>query len=91
MTKSDLLMKIQADLLAKTVLRAKMTESTAFGAAYAAGLAINFWGEQTLSSILSNVGGHDVFSPTMSSLERDRIFERWEDAVARSLNMSQFV
>ena len=89
MTKSDLLMQIQADLLGSEIRRAKMTESTAFGAAYAAGLSIDFW-ETDLNTIRANQGGYDVFTPTMSEQLRSSVFARWDDAVKRSFDLSKF-
>ena len=84
MTKSDLLMQIQADLINAEIRRNKMTEATAFGAAYAAGLAVNFWDEQMFTH------KHDVFKPRMGEEERRRTFARWEDAVERSFDLAKF-
>ena len=66
-----------------------MTESTAFGAAYAAGLSIDFW-ETDLNTIRANQGGYDVFTPTMSEQLRSSVFARWDDAVKRSFDLSKF-
>ena len=94
MTKSDLLMQIQSDLLNTVIMRNRMTESTAFGAAYAAGLAIGFWetkpSENPIISLIESQPGADIFIPQMTGDERDKIFARWNDAVARSFDLAQF-
>jgi len=89
MTKSDLLMQIQADLLGTKILRNRMTEATAFGAAYAAGLSVNFW-DKDVRGVISNQEGHDVFNPQMGDQERGKIFSRWHDAVIRSFDLAKF-
>jgi glycerol kinase len=90
MTKSDLLMKIQADILDVEVKRTSMTETTAFGAAYAAGLSVGFWDDVSLDEIKSHQGGYDSFTCSMNDLERSKTFFRWEDAVKRSLDLAKF-
>ena len=90
MTKSDLLMKIQADLLNVEVIRTRMTETTAFGAAYAAGLSIGFWGDVSLDTIKQHQGGYDSFLPSMNEKDRRKTFLRWEDAVSRSFDLAKF-
>ena len=90
MTKSDLLMQIQADVLGAPVKRARMTEATAFGAAYAAGHSIGFWEGAPVQDIKALQEGYDSFVPTMSAEERGRTFARWEDAVKRSFDLSKF-
>lgn len=94
MTKSDLLMQVQADLLNTVIMRNRMTESTAFGAAYAAGLAIGFWdikpSEQPITSLIETQPGSDIFIPQMSHEQREKIFARWNDAVHRSFDLAKF-
>ena len=87
MSGSDLLMQIQADLLNREIKRTKMAESTAFGAAYAAGLAIGFWEGRVVRAIVNE---HDSFYPAMSEEVRVATFVRWDDAVTRSFNLSKF-
>jgi glycerol kinase len=90
MTKSSLLMQIQSDFLNTTVRRARMAESTAFGAALAAGMKVDFWEGLSPKDIVARQAGYDHFAPSMSEEERVAAFTRWEDAVKRSLNLGQF-
>ena len=78
----DLLCRFQADLLGVDVLRPKVRETTALGAAFAAGLGAGVW-EST--DELADVWQLDArFSPEMDAAERDRRYGRWRQAVARS-------
>jgi len=80
----NLLLQIQADLLQVPVERPAMVESTAFGAAALAGLAVGFW--KTLDEI-SNVRKIDrVFEPSISKDEAESRFTKWQQAVERSKN-----
>ena len=91
MTKSSLLMQIQADLLDTKVKRARMAEATAFGAAYCAGLSVGFWEDyESVKKISAQQSGYDEFLPAMSEETRQEAFKRWEDAVSRSFDLSQF-
>lgn len=92
MTKSDLLMQMQADLLNIPIQRARMCEATAFGAAYCAGLAINFWEGKDVKRLIENSQseGYDEFVPRMSESDRVGVFARWQDAVERSYDLSKF-
>ena len=94
MTKSDPLMQVQADLLNTVIMRNRMTESTAFGAAYAAGLAIGFWdmkpSDNPIVSLIETQPGSDIFMPQMTMEERGKIFARWKDAVNRSFDLAKF-
>jgi glycerol kinase len=81
-TANNLLMQIQADLLGVPVVRPKVLETTALGAAYLAGLAVGFWNDP--SAIAQNWQVDRVFTPTLS---RDRAVEMmagWAKAVERS-------
>ena len=81
-TANNLLMQIQADLLGVPVVRPKVLETTALGAAYLAGLAVGFW--RDASDIQRNWQVDRVFEPTLS---RDRAAEKmagWTKAVERS-------
>lgn len=81
-SKNDLLMQFQADILDVPVVRAAVTETTALGAAYLAGLAVGFWRDT------SEVSGHwraeRRFEPRMSRGQAGRLRERWEEALTRS-------
>jgi glycerol kinase len=88
LTVSDQAMQIQADLLGKPLLRAKMPEATALGAAFAAGLAVDVWKKPTdISAILERAGGADRFDARIDSQAREMAQKRWFDAVQRSLNL----
>ncbi|HEX9395120.1 MAG TPA: glycerol kinase GlpK [Burkholderiales bacterium] len=79
---NDLLMQIQADLLGVPVLRPKVLETTALGAAYLAGLTVDLWKSR------EEVAGHwqleRRFEPNMDSSKRKTLMERWRDAVSRA-------
>jgi glycerol kinase len=80
---NDSLMQFQADILGVPVVRPAVTETTALGAAYLAGLAVGFWGDQ-LSAI---AGGRDRrFEPAMPTSQARSLRERWNEAVARAKN-----
>ncbi|MEZ0326056.1 MAG: glycerol kinase GlpK [Fimbriimonas sp.] len=79
---NDFLMQFQADILGTTVVRPKITETTALGAAYLAGLGCGFWTSQQLE------GQWEVdrrFEPQMSTSERETLYDGWKMAVNRSL------
>jgi glycerol kinase len=81
---NDLLMQFQADLLGVPVVRPQVTETTALGAAYLAGLATGFWaGPEELRAKRQN----DVrFEPRMNATERGARRARWQRAVERARN-----
>ncbi|XP_043198995.1 glycerol kinase-like [Amphibalanus amphitrite] len=82
-TANGLLMQLQADLLGITVVRPTMPETTALGAAMAAGAAdgVSVW---SLSSDELSRGATDTFQPQIGDDERDLRFDRWQEAVRRS-------
>lgn len=79
---NDLLLQIQADLLSCDVVRPKVLETTALGAAYLAGLAVGFWG--SLDEIKNQWQEDKTFSPKMDPEERDKMIGQWKRAVGRS-------
>jgi glycerol kinase len=81
-TASNLLMQVQADLLGVPVVRPKVTETTALGAAYLAGLAVGFWKDE--ASIAALWSRERVFEPTLSADERRERLLEWKRAVERS-------
>jgi glycerol kinase len=83
MTANDLLMQFQADLLGVDVVRPGITETTALGAGYGAGLAAGIW--TNLSEISALWVESARWSPVMSSAERGTLIDRWRQAVERSL------
>ncbi len=81
-SRNNLLMQMQADLLGVPVVRPKMTETTALGAAYLAGLALGTWSD--FDQVRQKWQEDRRFEPSMSASERERIKERWVEAISRS-------
>ena len=79
---NDLLMQIQADLLGVAVVRPKVLETTALGAAYLAGLAVGYWRDE--SDITGNWQIERRFEPAMSRDQAAALTTGWEKAVARA-------
>ena len=82
MVVNDTLMQFQADLLGVPVIRPKVTETTALGAAYAAGLAVGFW--PSLEALRKLWQQDCQFAPQMSVLQREKMHKGWLKAVERS-------
>lgn len=82
-TANPYLMQFQADILARPVIRPRIAETTAMGAAMLAGLASGVWKSPAQLDRL-RVGG-SVFKPKMAGAERDKLLAGWRDAVARVL------
>jgi len=82
--KNDLLMQFQADIAGVPVVRPEVTETTALGAAYLAGLATGFW--SGLDEISSLWRAERRFEPAMQASKRDALIGRWHQAVERSLH-----
>ncbi|MDQ3989446.1 MAG: glycerol kinase GlpK [Actinomycetota bacterium] len=84
MVGNELLMQFQADVLDVPVIRPVVRETTALGAAYAAGLAVGFWaGEQ---DIRANWAMDKQWDPAMDPGRRDELYSRWRKAVSRTLD-----
>lgn len=84
MTANDKLMQFQADILGVDVVTPKVAETTALGAAYAAGIAVGFWnGEQ---DVIDNWQEGKRWSPTMEDAERERQMRLWKKAVTRTFD-----
>jgi glycerol kinase len=84
---NDLLLQIQADLLGVAVVRPSITETTALGAAYLAGLAVGFWQDESELSALWQVDRR--FEPGRSADWRAAALAGWRRAVQRSLNWAE--
>jgi glycerol kinase len=85
MTNSDLCMQIQADLLGIPVVRPEMRETTALGAAIAAGLAVGVWkSTNDLSGV--NTAGQFIFEAQNTPQDRETRYAQWKKALQRSLN-----
>lgn len=83
MTVNELLMQFQSDILDVPVVRPKIIETTALGAAYAAGLAVGYW--KSTQDIVENWQVSQRWHPRMPVEESTRLFRSWEKAVQRSL------
>ena len=79
---NDFLMQFQADILGVPVERPVVTETTALGAAYLAGLAVGYWG--SMSEIERQWQIEKTFEPQMSEDERESLYEGWRKAVGRA-------
>jgi glycerol kinase len=84
MTANDLLMQFQADVLGVPVIRPEVAETTALGAAYAAGLAVGFWSDQ--DELCERWAEGRRWEPRMAEAAREREYARWRRAVERSLD-----
>ena len=81
--RNNLLMQFQSDLLGKKVIRPRVTETTALGAAYLAGLAVGYWG--SIAEIEEQWQAEHIFEPTEERTQIDKAITGWEDAVRRVL------
>lgn len=84
MTHNNLLMQFQADILGVGVVRPAVAETTALGAAYAAGLAVGFW--SNLDELRANWHVSHVWEPKMAAADRDRLYAMWKKAVTRTFD-----
>jgi len=82
MVENDLLMQFQADILNIPVLRPVIKETTALGAAYAAGLAVGFYTD--LEDLRHNWAVDQRWEPRMDETQREEYFRQWKKAVTRS-------
>ena len=82
-SRNNLLMQFQADLLGASVVRPEVTETTALGAAYLAGLAVGFW--SSLDELRSQWKAERVFSPEMPQEKVEKAKAGWAEAVGRTL------
>jgi glycerol kinase len=84
MVANELLMQFQADILDVPVVRPRITETTALGAAYAAGLAVGYW--RNRDDLVSNWAVDKRWKPQMSETRRSTLYGSWQKAVGRSLD-----
>jgi glycerol kinase len=84
MVANDALMQFQADVLGVPVVRPVVAETTALGAAYAAGLAVGFW--KGLDDLSANWQEDRRWEPRMDADERDRLLRQWRKAVTKSMD-----
>ncbi len=85
-TGNDYLMQFQADILDTEVVRPKITETTAMGAAFLAGLAVGFWTEEQIAEVRTI---DRVFTPAMARDQRDRLYQGWHKAIERTKGWSR--
>jgi glycerol kinase len=83
-TSNDLLMQFQADILGIPVVRPVVAETTALGAAYAAGLAVGFW--SGLDELRENWQEGKRWEPAMGPAERERLYRGWKKAVTKTFD-----
>ncbi|MDE2853641.1 MAG: glycerol kinase GlpK [Chloroflexota bacterium] len=84
---NDFLMQFQADILGVPVQRPAVTETTALGAAYLAGLATGFWGSQ--EEIARQWQLERSFNPVMSADQRESLYSGWQRAVERARHWAE--
>ncbi len=84
MVVNELLMQFQADILGMPVVRPVVAETTALGAAYAAGLAVGYW--KTLDELRSNWKEGARWEPTIDDSERARLMRSWTKAVTKTFD-----
>ena len=81
---NDLLMQFQADVLGVPVIRPKVAETTALGAAYAAGLAVGFW--KAVEDLRANWQKDREWTPRMDAKTREKDLKLWKKAVTRTFD-----
>ncbi len=81
---NDLLMQFQADVLGVPVIRPKVSETTALGAAYAAGYAVGFW--KNVEEMKANWGVDRIWEPSADDTTRTHNYEQWKKAVTRTFD-----
>jgi glycerol kinase len=86
-TRNNLMMQFQADILGTSVIRPKVTETTALGAAYLAGLAVGYW--ESIDHIKSQWGVDTEFTPQADPETVEALKEGWAEAIRRTLTDKQ--
>lgn len=86
-SRNNFLMQFQADILQTQIRRAAMEETTALGAAFLAGLAVDFWDSQDELKDLSKIG--DKFAPQMAAEQADDLYAGWQQAIAAAQYFSK--
>jgi glycerol kinase len=84
MVVNETLMQFQADILGVPVIRPQVAETTALGAAYAAGIAVGFWSGE--KDVIENWAEDKRWEPSMDEDERDRQYRLWKKAVTKTLD-----
>ena len=84
MVENNLLMQFQADILNKPVIRPIIKETTALGAAYAAGLAVGFY--KSVDDLRANWSVDHTWQPDLEDKKREETYRLWKKAVTRSFD-----
>jgi len=84
MVYNELLMQFQSDVLGVPVIRPKVAETTALGAAYAAGLAVGLW--KNVEDLRANWAKDKEWSPKMDAALREKVYAGWKKAVTRTFD-----
>jgi glycerol kinase len=84
---NNMLLQFQADILDTPVRRPVVSETTALGAAYLAGLAVGYW--QDMADVARNWQLDREFTPAMPSGERERAYRQWQKAVRRAVDWEE--
>src|SRR5664280_3625798 len=84
---NNLLMQFQSDVLGVPVIRPKVAETTALGAAYAAGLAVGYWAE--VEDLRANWAKDKTWEPKMDAALRDKEYALWKKAVTRTFDWAE--
>jgi len=84
---NELLMQFQSDILDVSVVRPKVAETTALGAAYAAGLSVSFW--ENTDELKRNWGQDKEWKPQISTKTRKSLYEGWKKAVTRTFDWAK--
>ena len=82
-TRNDFLMQFQSDILGRRVVLPVNKETTALGAAFAAGLATDYWSKADIRKLWRT---ERVYEPRMEKREREALYLKWSEAIVRSLN-----
>ncbi|CAB49191.1 glpK glycerol kinase (EC 2.7.1.30) [Pyrococcus abyssi GE5] len=88
-TANDFLMQFQADILNRRVVRPVVKETTALGAAYLAGLAVDYW--ESLEEIESLWRVEKIFEPRMDEETREKLYRGWKEAVKRAMGWAKVI
>ncbi|WP_295728669.1 glycerol kinase GlpK [uncultured Limosilactobacillus sp.] len=78
-SRNNFMMQFQADILQTPIVRAQIEETTALGASFLAGLAVDFWTDQEELKKLSKLGSK--FTPSMSSQHATKLYQGWQQAI----------
>ena len=84
MVGNEMLMQLQSDILNREVVRPKVSETTALGAAYAAGLAVGFF--KGTEELRSNWQADRTWKPVLGAEEREKLYRQWKKAVTKSFD-----